>query len=75
MFNNFKWFFNYKEFFIPLGITRCNKKEAVMLSFSIVKYKAYKLNSLTIAIIYYNALYCLLILCNLISIYVFKKKV
>jgi hypothetical protein len=45
-----------------------------MLSFGIVKYKVYKLDGLTIAIIYYNALYCLLILCNLVSIYAFKKE-
>jgi hypothetical protein len=45
-----------------------------MLSFSIVKYKAYKLNGLTIAIIYCNALYCFLILYNLVSIYAFKKE-
>jgi hypothetical protein len=74
MFNNFKWFFNYKKFFIPLGITKYNKKEAVIFSSSIIKYKAYKLNSLIIAIIYRNALYCFLILYNLVSIYAFKKE-
>jgi hypothetical protein len=45
-----------------------------MFSFSTIKYKAYKLDSLTIIIIYHNALYCPLILYNLVSIYTFKKE-